>query len=72
MIPPAVFRSGRTGKPVTPVRESLAQDLAKFEQFLSMPEPLTQPKVTEVKSEPQVIPQPKANDIVNLWTKLKV
>jgi hypothetical protein len=54
------------------VSESYAKDLKVFEQFLSMPQATTQPKVAEVQPKPVAETKPQGNDILDLWTKLKV
>jgi len=54
------------------ISESYAKDLEVFERFLSMPEHIAQPKVAEAKPETVAAPKPQGNDILDIWTKLKV
>jgi hypothetical protein len=74
---PAVFRSGRTGKMLpeqaqSNIHKSYAQDLKAFEMFVAVPQNIASKPATEAIQAPVAETKPQGNDILDLWTKLKV
>ena len=55
------------------IRENLDKHLQEFEQFLSMPQSLEQPQIKQPKPAPSPVqPQNSRNEVLDLWSKLKL
>ena len=55
------------------IRENLEKHLIEFERFLSMPQSLEQPQIKQPKPVPSPVqPQNSSNEVLDLWSKLKL